>query len=164
MCQDVLRAMAWPALHSCLPPLHTSSSRLPVCAMRCDAMRRRDAMVCLPQTDWGELGPAHSARAHRRPRADGVVSDLALGWVEGWAMLRNLSRDEGGEGGGAEGDGGGAGGGGNGGGERGGGGAGGWPTRFGLAPLSARHFCSGHLFWVQQRGAAADCVAVHTIA
>ena len=36
------------------------------------------------------------------------------------------------------------------------------PNYFDFAPLPARSFCSGHVFWVQQGGERADCVAVHT--
>ena len=35
------------------------------------------------------------------------------------------------------------------------------PPSFTLAPLPARHFCSGHLYWLQQSMAPRDCVAVH---
>ena len=36
------------------------------------------------------------------------------------------------------------------------------PMAFKLAPLPARHFCSGHLFWEQQGLARRDCMTVHT--
>jgi hypothetical protein len=36
------------------------------------------------------------------------------------------------------------------------------PLSFNLAPLPARHFCSGHLFWEQQGMEARQCASVHT--
>ena len=36
------------------------------------------------------------------------------------------------------------------------------PTEFTFAPLPARHFCSGHLFWEQQGMERRDCASVHT--
>ena len=36
------------------------------------------------------------------------------------------------------------------------------PGEFALAPLPARHFCSGHLYWEQQGMEARDCYSVHT--
>jgi hypothetical protein len=36
------------------------------------------------------------------------------------------------------------------------------PVVFNLAPLPARHFCSGHLFWEQQGMTARACASVHT--
>lgn len=36
------------------------------------------------------------------------------------------------------------------------------PIEFTLAPLPARHFCSGHLFWEQQNMEARECASVHT--
>ena len=35
-------------------------------------------------------------------------------------------------------------------------------THFSFAPLSARHFCSGHALWVQQEAQPKSCLAVHT--
>jgi len=36
------------------------------------------------------------------------------------------------------------------------------PLAFTLAPLPARHFCSGHLYWEQQSMEAHNCSSVHT--
>lgn len=36
------------------------------------------------------------------------------------------------------------------------------PMAYRLAPLPARHFCSGHLFWEQQALRPLDCFSVHT--
>jgi hypothetical protein len=36
------------------------------------------------------------------------------------------------------------------------------PDWFDFAPLPARAFCSGHVYWVQQGGQPHDCVSVHT--
>ena len=36
------------------------------------------------------------------------------------------------------------------------------PRSFNLAPLSARHFCSGHVYWLQQRATPGECASVHT--
>jgi hypothetical protein len=36
------------------------------------------------------------------------------------------------------------------------------PTTFNLAPLPARHFCSGHMYWEQQATQPRDCASVHT--
>ena len=36
------------------------------------------------------------------------------------------------------------------------------PLGFHLAPLPARYFCSGHLYWEQQGMLTKGCASVHT--
>ena len=78
----------------------------------------------------------------------GFVTSVNLGWQQGWAKLANRSETtllgqplyE----------------------PLGGASLPSLPRSFVLAVLPTRHFCSGHLYWLQQGMQRKDCVAVHT--